>query len=108
LGIIILTAFLQMPKKDETDNRIRVSKGSAVKLSAIRRFFGLSGRSEAADQAITVYSENLAGMYPLYADTLAEEVEKAGSVIRPALESPGLAGALAEEIQDAELGSGGQ
>jgi hypothetical protein len=108
LGIIILTAVLQMAKKDETDNRIRVRKGSVVKLSAIRRFSGLSSLSEAADEAITVYSDNLAGRSRLYAETLAEEVERAGLALLPVLESLDLDGPLAEEARGAEPGSGGQ
>jgi predicted nucleic acid-binding OB-fold protein len=73
LGVLILIASLQMKKKVNIDNRIRVDRGAAVKLSAIRRFFSLSGLSEAANQSITVYSDDLARQNPKYAEMLAEE-----------------------------------
>jgi hypothetical protein len=61
------------------DNRLRLSRGAMVKLRAIRKAFGLGSDSEAADQAISVYSDGQAKVNPLYAKMLDQVAQEAMS-----------------------------
>jgi hypothetical protein len=80
LGDPVLIATTIDMKKPSADNRVRLGRGTAIKLNAIRRFFGLESLSEAVAQSTAIYSDRLAIQDPDYAKVLAEEARAAESL----------------------------